>query len=82
MTRRKKVVSDPVDGTPIETDEDLPVEDAAPTPAQSAKRLVEWTQKGEDAGAWSEHGMHKAGEKVETTFADLFVSRGWAKEVV
>lgn len=76
MTRRKKVVSD-TDGTPIETDEDLPHEEA-----ESADvRKIRITKLGEEVGAWTEHGQHKAGEEVETSFADIFIERGWAEDI-
>lgn len=82
MTRRKKVVSDPGDQTPIETDEDLPPPATPKDIPKPGKRRVEITQAGADALCWSEHGMHDtAGVVIDTTYADLFVSRGWAKEV-
>lgn len=79
MTRRKKIISD-VDGTPVETDEDLPLEEVPAVEPKAAKRLVVWTPKGEELGAWSEHGMHKAGDLVETDLADVLIERGFARE--
>lgn len=82
MTRKNKVVRDPVDQTPIETDEPA---FEPPKPAKKARpetRRVEITPKGAEVQCWSEHKMHdEAGEIVETSFADIFVERGWAKEV-
>jgi hypothetical protein len=80
LTRKKKVVSD-TDGTPIETEEDLPVDETAETEPKADVRKVRITQKGEDVGAFTEHGQHKAGEEVDTSFADIFVERGWAEEI-
>lgn len=78
MSRNKKIVRED-DGTPVETDEDdvAPVVEKIERPQ---KRKVVWEQKGEDAGAWSEHGQHKTGEIVETDHADVLVSRGYATE--
>ena len=41
--------------------------------------IVEWTSAGEAAGAYSEHGKHKAGELVETEHADALIKAGYAK---
>lgn len=82
MTRKNKIVRDPVDGTPIETDEPAFV---PPKPAKKKRtqiRRVEITPAGADALCWSEHGMHdEAGVIIETAYADIFVGRGWAIEV-
>lgn len=82
MTRKKKIVTDPTDGTPIETDEPLfeaPKVEKKPKPGT---RRVEITPAGAAAQCWSEHGMHdEAGVIVETSYSDIFVQRGWAKEV-
>lgn len=81
MTRKSKVVKDPTDGTPIETDEPAFVPPKPEKKALPAKRRVMITPAGADAQCWSEHGMHdEAGVIVETAYADLFVSRGWAEE--
>lgn len=82
MTRKNKVVKDPADGTPIETDEPAFVPPKPEKKALPAKRRVEITPAGAHAQCWSEHGMHEtSGEIVETSYADVFVERGWAKEV-
>lgn len=79
MTRKKKVIQE-ADGTPVEIDED--VEDIeAVTSELPRKRVVEWTEKGEKAGAFSEHGQHVAGEHVETDSADLLIEYGFAKDL-
>lgn len=38
-----------------------------------------WTARGAERNAWSEHGKHKAGERVLTIHADLLIERGFAK---
>lgn len=82
MTRKNKVVRDPVDQTLIETDEPAFVPPKPEKKAKPAKRRVEITPAGASALCWSEHGMHdEAGVIVETAYADIFVQRGWAKEV-
>lgn len=81
MTRRKKIVHEG-DGTPIETDEDLPLEETEPVEPKPDVRKIRITKLGEEVGAWTEHGQHKAGEEVETSFADIFVERGWAEDIV
>lgn len=82
MTRKKKVIRDPADQTPIETDEPA---FEPPKPEKVAKpgtRRVEITPAGAEAMCWSEHGMHdEAGVIIETSFADIFVARGWARDV-
>lgn len=79
MTRRKRIERDN-DGTPIETDEDLPLEETLAVDPKTSKRVVIWTPKGEEMGAWSEQGMHTAGDRVETDHADVLVERGFATE--
>lgn len=79
MSRKKKIIHD-IDGTPIETDEDVVDETPEPEPAKPAKRSVIWTKAGEDAGVFSEHGQHSEGDVVETDHADLLIERGYAKE--
>lgn len=82
MTRRKKIVRDPVDQTPIETDEPAFVPPQPEKKTKPGTRRVEITQAGAEAQCWSEHGMHdEAGVIVETSFADIFVARGWARDV-
>lgn len=82
MTRRKKVVRDPVDQTPIETDEDAFEPPKPERKSRPGTRRVEITPAGAEALCWSEHGMHdEAGVIVETSYADIFVERGWAVEV-
>jgi hypothetical protein len=82
LTRKNRVVKDPIDQTPIETDEPAFVPPKPERKARPARRHVEITPAGADAQCWSEHGMHEtAGVIIETTYADIFVERGWAKEV-
>lgn len=52
-------------------------DDAAPRTIRTI--IVEWTSAGEAAGAYSEHGKHKAGELVETEHADALIKAGYAK---
>ncbi len=77
MSRKKKVITDPVDGTLIETDEDT---GAADYPTEEGVEVV-WTEKAEKEGVFSEHGQHRAGDVVKTTYAALFIERGHATEV-
>jgi len=58
-----------------------PVGDDTAKPVRSTKRTVAWTALGEEQRAHSEHGMHVAGEIVETDFADVLIERGFAEEV-
>lgn len=82
MTRKNKVVRDPVDQTPIETDEPAFVPPKPEKVAKPGTRRVEITPLGAEVQCWSEHGMHDtAGVIVETSYADIFVQRGWAKEL-
>ena len=72
---RKKIIRD-VDGTPVETDE---LDPNAPGEYPTVNEvLVYWTKQGEESGAFSEHGTHKAGEKVMTAYSSLLVERGFA----
>lgn len=109
MAKKRKIVQEDEDGTPIaivEVDEadDAPAETAtveaepeppAPEPAvepeiipepepQNAavegSRRVTWTKKGEEAGVWSEHGRAVEGQTIDTTFAEMFVERGYVTE--
>jgi hypothetical protein len=50
-------------------------------PESPAKRKVVWTAEAEACLAHSEHGTHKAGDVVDTIYADLFIKREWVKEV-
>jgi hypothetical protein len=53
----------------------------APAPAPAASgRVVIWTEKGEAAGVFSEHGQHVAGEEVTTEHADVLIANGFATE--
>lgn len=82
MTRKKKIVQDPIDGTPIETDEDILVPPQPEQVVRPEERDVEITPAGAEAQCWSEHGMHdQAGVVIKTKLADIFVQRGWAKEI-
>lgn len=56
-----------------------PVQEPAQAPV-SDKRTVQWTALGEERRAHSEHGMHVAGEIVETEYADILIERGFAEE--
>jgi hypothetical protein len=47
-------------------------------PQPKATKVL-WTEKGEAAGAHSEHGKHAAGDVVETDHAALLIERGFAK---
>jgi hypothetical protein len=82
MTRRKRIVRED-DGTPVETDEDalaLPSPDAPQH--RDPEREVEITPAGAEAQCWSEHGMHdEAGVIIKTKYADIFVQRGWARDI-
>lgn len=82
MSRAKKIVEQ-TDGTPVETDEDIPapVVDPNKNIRTRTPRTVIWTKEGEENHAFSEHGQHKEGETVSTIYADVFVKRGHAKEV-
>jgi hypothetical protein len=82
MTRKKKIVRDPVDQTPIETDEAVFEPPKPEKKTRPARRRVEITPAGAEVQCWSEHGMHdEAGVIIETDLADIFVERGWAIEV-
>lgn len=79
MTRRKKIVH-AEDGTPIETDEDLPLDPQSQSEPKADVRAIVITKLGEDVQAWTEHGTHQEGDRVETAFANIFIERGWARE--
>jgi len=82
MTRKNKVVRDPVDQTPIETDEPGFKPPQPEKKVRPAKRRVEITAAGAAAMCWSEHGMHdEEGAIIDTSYADIFVQRGWAREI-
>lgn len=77
MSRGKRIVK-AEDGTPIEVEGE--VNPAAEYPTDEGRDVV-WTQKAQDEGVFSEHGQHKAGDIVRTTYAALFIERGHATEV-
>jgi hypothetical protein len=79
LSRRKKIEAE-ADGTPVETDEDMPPPVVEPKKRTLEAREVIWTKAGEENFAFSEHGTHKAGDKVSTIYADVFVKRGHATE--
>lgn len=82
MTRKRKIVRDPVDQTPIETDEPTFEPPKPEKKARPTTRRIKITPAGAEALCWSEHGQHdKAGEVIETAYADIFVERGWGVEV-
>lgn len=76
MSKVKKVVKaedgtlEAVEGEFVETTE---------YPLAGPKK-VKWTKKAEDDGVFSEHGPHRAGDIVETAYADLLIERGHAEE--
>lgn len=75
MSRKKKIIIE-ADGTPVETDEI----DQTAGPDEPTANLVPvyWTKHGEERGAFSEHGSHKAGEKVMTAYAHQLCEAGFA----
>ena len=72
---RKKIIRD-VDGTPVETDE---IDTTAPVEYPTSNEvLVYWTKKGEERGAFSEHGTHRTGDVVMTAYSGPLVENGFA----
>ena len=83
----------PEDEGPEEADDDATEPEPEPTAARdpnsaekwvakAGNRRLKWTKLGEDRGAFSHIGTHKAGEIVDvpSTDADLLVERGFAED--
>lgn len=64
------------DGTPVDAGEDV---NAKPDEPTEALRVVIWTEKGEREGVFSEHGAHKAGDRIETAYAERLIGMGAAE---
>lgn len=91
MARKPKQIVTDEDGTPVEAADPVGVqeiewteEDSTPhideEPLPVSGRKVRWTLKGEQAGAFSEHGQHIEGEEVTSVHADKLVEMGFAEE--
>lgn len=94
MGRKRKVITE-ADGTPVEIedgDDDTAEQVAAvfsdPPAAPDASAVygeappveVIWTELGETDGVFSEHGQHKAGDKVLTRHSVTLIANGYAEK--
>ena len=70
---RKRVTAE--DGSHIEVEGDIADVVSEPTAEDIA---VYWTKKGEETGAFSEHGSHRAGDQVMTAYAGKLIEAGFA----